>query len=144
MPFHIISRGRWTVKQPSSIILFQRSIGHCTWRPTYVLLSPATQVSHKTTDGQHSLFLYGCEMKVNNTQRINCCDSTATTVTRTRHNATLYVRCLSCSVFETSKPETSKPECAHRNSCDHAFQNSRCKDANNWLSNPPNVALRPN
>ena len=53
---------------------------------------------------------------------------TAIMVTRTRHNVTLYVHCLSCSVFETSKPEYT-----HRNNCTHVFQTSRCKDANNSL-----------
>jgi hypothetical protein len=72
---------------------FRCSVGHCTWRPAYVLLLPATWIYHKSTVVQYSVT---CS---STTLRMHCCISTATMVTRTRHYTTYYVHRVSCFYF---------------------------------------------
>jgi hypothetical protein len=79
-------------RERTNILLFECRIGHFAWRPTYVLLLPATQIFHKSIVVQHSVFLFCWQWYVadQHTHRTHCCVCTTTMVPRTRHNVTLY------------------------------------------------------
>jgi len=64
--------------QQTNILLFQCKIGQFKGRPTYVLLLLVTQICHKSTVLQHSIFLYSWEWHVAQQHSMYCRASTAT------------------------------------------------------------------
>jgi hypothetical protein len=60
---------------------------------------------HKSISVQHSIYLRSRQRHVakQHTHRLYCCVSTATMITRTLHNVTLYVHCLFYDALVTFK-----------------------------------------
>ena len=64
----------------------KRSFFYCWWR-------------HKFRNNQNISVTSDSYLYLSSTRRTHCCNDTVTMVTRTRHDVTLYVYCLPCSLI---------------------------------------------
>ena len=89
--------------EQTNVLLYHYSIGHVTWRPTYVLLLPGIWICIKALLSKLSIFNAHCDSDIllNKKHSVHSWFSAATVVVWRRHNVQLHVDCLFCLTVVT-------------------------------------------
>jgi len=88
-------------REQTNVLLSRCDSGHCTHEDlrTVHCCRQHKFAIHHCCATLNSFIQLTVTCSFNSTQRMHCCVSIATMVTRTRHNVPLHVHCLSCSVI---------------------------------------------